>query len=496
MKRLRWFFHLVMFSAMLALFACGGGGGGGDDAPTGEGDNPPAVTPPEGGDGDGGDGGGNTPGDSALYSPGQETILKTAIIDDNGGVIDISGTGTWLDGVSVSFPAGALPEATTVSIGYDNGTLTPPEGVEFAGPARTLVVHVEGVTNFDQMVEITVPYEGNADVVPTPFYVDDTGRLHAVLVKSVDTERKTVSFLTAHASPFLTASRVKNDDPPVDTKFRPSADGFQIFNYGGSITNTRGECYGMSMFAEWYYVEKKQTNGSFFPKYMNKVGKNVDGKELSGQDVIATRSHTAIGQSFVLFDYYEPVLRTTDQYRWDSIVGVLRTNRRPVVIALTQYSPGSLYAEITQSLGKKHAVLAYGVDEAKGELFIYDPNAPNDDTKKIEYDVQNKKFYIYNNEYTWFYLSGSGTSNPYYMNERFENIFQDAERDFTSNNEAFIDIQSHQNGEIVATRTINLRGNIDSSEVLIERLDVFVGDDKVGSAVVDTSGDFNVTVSL
>jgi hypothetical protein len=476
MKQLQRFFHLVMFSAMLTLFACGGGGGGGNDGSAGK-----------------NGGGAAAPKDYAVFTPREEIILARKTIDDQGGVIDISGTGTALDGASVSFPAGALPGATEVSVGYDTGELKPPEGFTFSG-FGTLVLHAGDVRSFNQLVEITIPYTGEADDVPTPFYVDETGRLHAVLVKSVDTEKKTITFVTAHASGWLWELLVPTAYAPeynTDTYFLPSTDGFQIENLG-SLINREGECFGMSIFAQWYYDEKMESNGDFFPKYMNKVGTDANGQALTGQDVIATRAHSASNQSFNFFKYIRPEKDTTDQVRWNAIVAALRNTKRPVLLSLKQHS----YDADSDSFGYGHAVLAYKVVETEmiGELFIYDPNKKGDNTRKIEYDTQNQRFRTYDNghKFTWFVLNGTGT---YDLREERENIFQDAEHGFTSDNQPHITITSHRNGETVSTRNIVLTGRIESSEVLITELDIFVGDTKFSTAVSE-SGDFSQNVNL
>jgi uncharacterized protein YfaP (DUF2135 family) len=81
------------------------------------------------------------------------------------------------------------------------------------------------------------------------------------------------------------------------------------------------------------------------------------------------------------------------------------------------------------------------------------------------------------------------------LNESFNNIFEDAEHNFTSNNQPRIVISSHTNGQTVVDRNIELIGVVESSEVLISQIDVFVENQKF-STQVDTNGNFAIGISL
>jgi hypothetical protein len=229
-------------------------------------------------------------------------------------------------------------------------------------------------------------------------------------VKSIDTEKKTVTFLTAHASRWTLETIWKDGISYYvgDTGYRPSADGFQVSNNDASLINPDGECVGMSLFSQWYYTYMKETRGDFFPKYMYPVGKDAKGGDLTGQDVIATRADTAVDQNTPRrMVYLNEALDTTDEHRWNYIVSALFTTKLPVPPSLKQHP----YDYDKKTFGYGHAVLAYKVDPVNGELFIYDPNRPRNDTVKIEYDSQNKKFRTYaygDKSYTWFLLSGEG----------------------------------------------------------------------------------------
>ena len=458
---------------MILLIACGSGGGGGGSSDSG-------------GNNDSGESsGGTTTADSAAtFIAGNDINVKTETIDDTGGIITISGTGTYLDGAQITFPAGALQSTTEVTVGYNDGTVDFPEGMTSSSNPQTLTIHTNGNSNFSQPIEVTIPYT-DEQKIPVPFYIDQNGHLHTVLVKNVDRANKTFTFVTTHASLWTWIVDIFTDSPDEDSGFRPSDDGFQIVNRGSAI-NSGGECFGMTAFSQWYYDIKMESSGEFYSKYMNTVGKGSTGNNLTGQDVIATRAHSAINQAWTFSKYIYPVIDTDDEYRYKAIVKALRLTKRPVVLGITWVD-----SEGTHSL--HHAVLAYGVDEDDGQLFIYDPNKPGD-VNEIIYDLNEKKFhnYVKGHTWNWFTVIGTGT---YDLDESFDNIFNDAEHNFTSDNMPHISITSHQNGETIYTRNITLEGIVESSEVLIRQIDVFVGNEKYSTNVAD-DGKFSVGLSL
>lgn len=417
----------------------------------------------------------------AAFNLGEDIAVKTTTIDDTGGVIAINDTGTYLDGVEISFPSGALQESTEISVGYNDGELNLPDGMSTSEEAKTLVIHTDGFDKFSQLVEVTVKFV-DVDHIPVPFYVDGNGQLRPVLVTNIDKENLTLTFVTSHASLWTWLVDLVTDSPDEDTGFRPADDGFQIANYGSTINNG-GECFGMSTFAQWYYDQKLEAYGDFYDKYMDSVGTDSSGNSVTGQDVIATRAFSAANQSWNWSEFISPNINTSDEYRYNAIVSALKTTKRPVNLSIKEVDSNGNFTS-------GHAVLAYGVDEDDGQLFIYDPNSP-EDTQEIIFDTTEKEFQPYGN-YTRFFLNGTGT---YSLKESYENIFDDAEHNFTSDNQPHITISSHQNGGHITSRNIELIGMVESSEILITHLDVFVGNDKFSTSVA-SDGSFSVGVSL
>jgi hypothetical protein len=423
---------------------------------------------------------------SQEFIPGNDVPVKTSTITQNGGTITVSVSGVPIDGVQISFPVGALTSSTQIQVGYNTGIfnfssgvlplgVAPTDRAVTAQNAKTLTIHSNTTSNFSKFVEITIPYTDNNNI-PIPFYVDDNNLLQPVWVTKIDQANKTLTFGTLHASLWTWVSEFSNL-PVQESGFNPSEDGFKITNYGSTIYSG-GECFGMSAFAQWYYYKKSLLSGNFYNQYLTSVGQDSEGRTLTGQDVIATRAHSAINQEYRITHDIAASGNTPEIYRYNQIVQTLKVTKRPIVLYLLSNSGGA------------HAVLAYGINDDTGEIFIYDPNFPGEE-QKIHFNKSTNRFEQYG-VYGNVFLNGTGSFD---LSESFDNIFEDAERGFVASNQPQILINSHTNGQTVNNSTIQLRGVVESGEVLITELDIFV-EDQTFPALVDSNGNFMATITL
>jgi len=431
----------------------------------------------------GGGGGSSTPNANqpVSFTPGNDVTVTSKVIGQTGGTIETGSSGTPIDGVQVQFPAGALQADTNVSLEYNTGTLTPNEGT-YAGVA--FVLNTGAVTQFEQPVTITVPFSDTTKV-PVPYYIDSTGKLHPMQLIKIDRAAKTFTFQTFHASFFTWIFGFTVDALGIgdeSTGYLPGEDGFQVIN-NGSVYNREGECLGMTSFSLWYFMEKKSTKGNFYPKYMNIVGTDSLGNSLRGQDIIATRAFISISQQWN--SYYSNIvddqLALSQEDRYASIINILQNTCNPVLIYLYHTDRSNRGA---------HSVLAYAFNNLSGWLSIYDPNLPGQE-ETIVYDKSAKTFNAYSG-YDGIVYSGDGSLH---LTESYQNILDDADANFQGSGNATINVTSHTNGQQVTERNITLSGNIQSGEVLVTNLKVFVGSTPF-SVSVGEDGAFSLTVSL
>jgi hypothetical protein len=457
MKRLSELLLVLVVPLLLLLAACSGGGNSSGGGPV------------------------NSVKQPVTFAAGTNQIVTSKVIPATGGTIEAGNNGTPIDGVQVEFPAGALAADTNISLGYNTGALTPNEGT-YEGVALTL--STGSVKQFNQPVTITVPF-ADSSKVPVPYYVDSDGKLHPMQLVSIDRSAKIFKFQTFHASSFTwifgSTAYAPGPDDIVDSGYSPGNDGFKVVN-NGSEYNREGECFGMTSFSLWYHMNKKASKGKFYPKYMDVIGTNSSGGSLSGQDIIATRAFISISQQWNT--YYSNIVHNevglTQEDRYAAIRNIILNTGNPVLIYLWH----------TNGNSGAHSVLAYAFNHLSGTISIYDPNYPGS-SKTIIYDGSSKSFNSYSG-YDGIAYNGDGSLS---LTEPYQNIVDDADSNFHGSGNATISVTSNANGQVVTDRNITLAGNIQSGQVLVNKLKIFVGSTPF-SVNVGNDGSFTLPISL
>ncbi len=399
------------------------------------------------------------------FSQGTDTPVSMEIIGSAGGDINVNSGD--LAGVRVSFPAGAIPSNSSVTISQNDGTYRPISGT--AGPVMDL--DLGPVRVFTEAVDITVPYTNQNTHALIPYYINEDGRLEACQVIGVDPHDQTLTFSTFHASAFTWIEELL--DALTDSSasgYLPNPNGFQIVN-NGSVYNPGGECFGMSAFAQWLY---RTGGGSLFPNFMSDIPL-AGGGTVKGQNIIATRAHTSVSR---LWSSYIPAVNAnqnlTVAQRVTSIKNVIKNTGNPTM--LYYWGNGA------------HATLAYGY--VGNTIFVNDPNNPGS-VMNITYNPAISNVTMYSG-WTNLALIGSGS----FIKESFANILSDAQSGFSGNGHAQVGPTSHADGEHVTDRTIRFRGNVESGQVLVDHMDIFVNQVNQFSSDIGEDGVFDMALSL
>src|SRR5262249_25942009 len=137
-------------------------------------------------------------GGGATVQFGTTTTTGSTTIDTSGGTLD-GQAGTPDQGVHVAIPADAFQIPTQVSVGYNDGTVTPDTGT-WGGVIIDLTTDYG--LDFEDAVRITMPFSGGTDVVPIPYYIKPDGTFEPCELIGVDRGAGTFSFDTWHASSF------------------------------------------------------------------------------------------------------------------------------------------------------------------------------------------------------------------------------------------------------------------------------------------------------
>ena len=285
------------------------------------------------------------------FVAGVSTMLTSQAVGASGGAVSIASTGTSLDGVTISFPTGALPANTMVQVSMTRGTLAPTDGM-YPGAAMTL--SVPNGMSFSQPVSITVPYTGGANFVPVPFYTDSGGALRPLQVVSIDRAAATFTFHTFRGALFTWVYALLSPAHDVAASgYLPQNDGFQVVNYGSTF-NREGECFGMTSFSLWFWLNEHAL-GNFYPKYYGLVGSDSNGAFIRGQNVIATRAFTSVTQkwtSYIPTVAAQQGLSQADRYA--AISNVIANTEAPVLIYLYHSNGGRRRSLGARVLGRQY----------------------------------------------------------------------------------------------------------------------------------------------
>lgn len=414
------------------------------------------------------------PEEGVTATLGSEVAVSTAPVDSSGATVTLDQGDA--AGVTIRFQEGTLDQAATVRIRQLSASLTPRSGT-FSG--IVLDVDTGDQDNFQIPMEITIPFDP-AREFPVPYYVHEDGTLEPCQITRVDMNAGTLSFHSFHTSPFTWI--LEAVDNAIDaiiaaigstqlTAFQPGTDGFYITNTGTPPVSTGGNCFGMSMWARWYYKNK---GSGFYSKYRDPV--SGCSNQVIGQEIIAPRAHLSVAR---VWNSYVPELNdwqsASAQWRMLYLASVLANTAVPVPI----YLANAQYA---------HAVLAYSATATS--LSIYDPNYPGSE-RTITYDPANNRFLPYGS-YTTIAPLGTGT---FYYRESFDDIYADAEAGFASP-DATITITSHTAGEHVSDRNIVLEGYVTWGIAPVEKLEVTIGTNTFSTSVDEFTGYFSLPVTL
>lgn len=418
-----------------------------------------------------------TPGRSASIGFTQQnvSIEATATVDNNGGIVSLPSNSA-LAGSYVTVPAAAVDQQVNVSVGTVTGTYTnAPESIS----QTALHLDLGGYEDLTQPILITFQYAKNAveaERIPVGLYIDETGKLNQMMTHSIDKEAGQFTVMTFHASTFTyyILDDIESYPDTYATNFLPSKDGFAEVNTGSSIFSG-GECYGMSTFAKWYYLNKKTSaSDALFDLFRTpQMGVSPTGDIITPQDVIATKAFQyTTKESSILWDTERMFSSYVEKDEEGNITGYRMDNSVSVRCIMDAIYFWEEPVEVGIYGTGGHSVLAYGYEKTADKITIkiYDPNFPGDNAQKIVYDIATKT--ISTPAYPAGFLDGRLTTTGYgtftSVNE-YEKILEDAKNNFAGTI-ADLEVTDPVNGLIVETGTYIVSGSLDTLNMMGEQV--------------------------
>lgn len=429
--------------------------------------------------------------EKAQFTPGISE-MSTPVTVDAYGLILQGEEGTPIEDIMVEIPAGAIQKSTDVSIGYNDGTLSVVSG-EPSGVV--LVVDTGDLEKLDNPMTVTFKFaesgtKSATDYIPVPYRIDENGELHLVTLISVDEETGTAQFVASRGSSFTWVLVPLNDESTetkalptksslsLDTGFRPNPDGFERANLGSQYY-TDGECAGMTAWTQWYF-DTHRSDGTFYGRF-----------DRTTEETISTQAFHATGAG-------SPALPTVggrlifDRINFAIAKNALDQTKKPVLLDLfsidwvLDWDPAIVYA---------HSVLAYGYDETSSydvlqttDFYIYDPNYPGNDSKKIRYLHDSHKWEPYGS-HSYDHIASYGEQ----LDQEFQAIYESLELEST----IVIVVDSHQNDGIVDSYSTIIYGIIENTaNPNADTRLVVVVDGVEFNANVDGDGNFDVEIPI
>ncbi len=325
--------------------------------------------------------------DSGKIKTGKEVLVKKEHIPEVGGVIQITGTGSPLDGMEIEVPAGSYKDGCDFTISYSE--ITSHEFGSFFNPASPLIKIENGGQQSNHMIRVKFPLVPKSGAYRNCFYYDKaSGDLEGItLVRNAEDY---CEFTLRHFS-LIVITEVQKElllqGGGFHTLFDPKINGWSFVNYG-TYPEYEGICAGMSIGAAYYFKNFK--SGKPLTSYFDNYQLSFKTADIWEDDAAGLRFATAIHrvqEAFwgANFDDISKIIEAGEEDRFFNLIYSMLITNQPQLIYLGD--PSITYA---------HMIIGFGYEfngnEAK--INVYDPNYPNQEST-IEYNLATHTFSKY-----------------------------------------------------------------------------------------------------
>ncbi len=305
-------------------------------------------------------------------------------VDTNGATLTVPATGSPLDGLVLSVPAGAYTNRQTNTINY--APIIAHNFPSSVNPITPLIQIENGGALASQLMTVTVPVSLSSNEFAMGFIYDaSTGELEGMPLVALSTNSITVA--TRHFSGwFISKIPYSALLPNVDSGFQPGVDDWEFTNRG-SVWAPNGYCSGESQTAMWYYCTQKLKGApSLYNLYDNslysfRTPSFGDDDELGIKLASVVQNDTdwnSVSYKFAtIFGCAD--LDTLRCFTYSMMV----SHQPQYVNIMTSFLSGSL----------AHSMVAYSVQS--GTIYVADPNVPAATDRKIVYDDASQAFVPY-----------------------------------------------------------------------------------------------------
>ena len=328
------------------------------------------------------------PTGDAKLTLGAATPVRDATVGPEGATLDIAGTGTPLDGLRLTVPAGAFATERPVRISYQPITgHTLGEGVRVLTP----LIEVDAGPGYaDQIMQLKLRVDVPAGHFAMGFFYDEaTQELEGI--PDIARDDTSITLVTRHFSKVcLVSMSLDLLFGVIDTGFRVGVDNWPFANPSNYLV-PGGTCSGMSVASLYYFEKLKATEGPLYTRYNNDGAPNA--ATSLGEDDARAIQLCATAQ------WFETNFQSQEYWNWvrtSEERGQLWTFYK---VALSMQLTGKpQYLAIYPETGSGHALVVYR-KVGWEKLYVADPNFPTDDDAHIVFDLDNERMENYTSRY-------------------------------------------------------------------------------------------------
>lgn len=325
--------------------------------------------------------------DSGKIKTDKSILVHKESLPTSGGMIQIQGSASVLNGLEIELPEGSYHEVADFSISYSE-ILSHDFGPLFQ-PVSPLIEINNGGKLSNQLMRLKVPVIASPDAYKMAFYYDRaSGELEGISVLSQ--KENFVEVIVRHFS-LIVITQVQKElligGGGFHTSFDPSRNGWGFVNYG-SYPEYDGICAGMSIGAAYYFKNFKA--GLALNSYFDNDQLWFPSPDVWEDDANGLRFATAIHRVQEAFwdnnlvDVTQ-IVNATDSDRFFNLIYSILILNQPQLIYLSD--PAAPIA---------HMIVAFGYQVLGKEVKInvYDPNFPNQEST-ISYNLETHSFSKY-----------------------------------------------------------------------------------------------------
>lgn len=306
-------------------------------------------------------------------------------IPASGGQLNVIGTQTPLEGLSIMIPRDAYSDSKEFTISYAN--ITSHELGSYFNPVSPLIEIDNGGFYAAKFMQLKIPVSPHPGYYRMALYYDKkTGELEGIpIIKSEDSS---ITIGLRHFSFIVVTEIQKNiliQGTGFHAFFEPATNGWSFPNYG-TYAEPGGICAGMSIGAAYYFKNFNASInlGTFFDNdklwFTTPAFWEDDAKGLSFATAIH-KTYSSNSQNNV----FDPILVASEDDRFWSIIYNMLINNQPQLI----------YVHATDS-AVAHMIIgfAYEVNANEAKIKVYDPNYPRLENE-IKFNLVSKTFVPY-----------------------------------------------------------------------------------------------------